>query len=156
MFPRDVLQVRRLVAMRRHVHRYGFRLVVSRVPAYVGPFRACLYDPSGEYCGGMTAPDLCTLVDGLGELLQPDGPLLYWPGGVTPEMADAFLSLRARFRVLRGSFVVGWSVVGCALPVFADVSLNGRSYRVPAASIWALAELLERDAVASSLSTSKL
>ena len=144
MFPRDITEVRRLVAMRRHVHRYGFRLVVGRVPAFIGPFNAALYDPAGEYCGAFTAPDLPTLVDGLAELLQPDGPLMYWPGGITAEMVDTFRALRERFRAAGASFVVGWSRVGCAPALFADVSGRGPSVRLSAPNVWALAEALER------------
>ncbi len=144
MFPRDITEVRRLCAMRRHVHRYGFRLVVARVPAFVGTFRASLFDPAGEYCGGMNAPDLPTLVDGLGELLQPDGPLLYWPGGITSEMSETFRALRDRFRFLNAGFVVGWARAGCAPALFADITQGGALVRrVTAANVWALAEALE-------------
>lgn len=133
---------RRLVAMRRYLKRQGFALVVGRSQPFIGDYRASVFDPRGEYCGGFTAPHLAALVDGLSELLQPDSPLLWFPH--PGPLAVRFAHLRTAYRARGGSFAVGWSVDMSRPSMFVEVSLSGEVGRAYRASAEDLADFLSQ------------
>lgn len=127
--------------MRRYLKRQGFALVVGRTQPFIGAYRASVFDRSGEYCGGINAPDLRTLVDGLAELLQPDSPLLYAAsdGGA---MARRWGLLRIAYRQRGGTFALQWSPDGTRVPLAVVGSLGSVAFTYGAASVDALADLL--------------
>ena len=135
-----LFDVRRLVAMRRYLTRQGFALVVGRSQPFIGSYRASVFDPSGEYCGGFNAPDLRSLVDGLSELLQPDSPLLWHPA--PSALAVRWAHLRIAYRSAAGSFVLGWSADGARPSLCLTGNLGAQPFTAYGSTAEALADFL--------------
>lgn len=59
-----------LVMVRRRFAAAGYSLHVQRSPVFSGPFRAVVYDPIGDPCGGVESHDLTLVVVALATFLD--------------------------------------------------------------------------------------
>lgn len=59
-----------LITVRRRFAAARYTLHVERSPVFTGPFRAVVFDPLGDPCGGVESHDLALVVVALASFLD--------------------------------------------------------------------------------------